>query len=173
MDLLLPSLIDARADHPRHIQSQLTTLHRALSSPTNATRLCRSLAVTLTPAEAEAELALALDAVRHWHDSVDVARAHDDEYAVARGRSNPGRRVASGLVVVRRGAGVFGVVAAVAAAVRGGCCVVVEVSFCCPGLCGMGLKWTVTGFERGAGVEVCAARGVGGCGDGCEFLSGE
>ncbi|KAK0741126.1 hypothetical protein B0T18DRAFT_472524 [Schizothecium vesticola] len=115
MDLLLPSLVDARADHPRHMQSQLAALHRALASPPHASRLCRSL-VTLAPAEAEAELALALNVVRHWYDSVDVARAHDDEYAVARGRSCPRRRVAAGLVVVRRGAGVFGVVAAVAAA---------------------------------------------------------
>ncbi|KAK4444446.1 Aldehyde/histidinol dehydrogenase [Podospora aff. communis PSN243] len=128
---LSTSALELLPSSPRHQQSQLSALHSALRSHTSA--LLAALTSTtghprITTAEAEAEYASALDAIRHFYDSVDPKKALEEEYAVAKGRNNESRRVPVGVVVVRPGwyTRLWSVVVPVAAAVAGGNCVVVE-----------------------------------------------
>jgi len=148
---LLLSVADGRMESPRSRQSHLQTLHAGLAAA--ASRITSALAADAplnTPAEIEAEYAVALDAVRHFYDALSSGlrggSARADEYAVAKGRSNLGRRVGVGIVVVRTPAGgaevatarggwsgngrLFGSVVPLAAALAGGNCVVVEVCYC-------------------------------------------
>jgi len=130
---LSTSALEGLPSSTRHRQSQLSSLHSALL--TNASALCATLSSnphpSFTPAEAEAEYASALDAVRHFYDGIDFAREKEAEYAVAKERSNIERRVGVGIVVVRPGwhTRFWGVVVPLAAAVAGGNAVVVEVSY--------------------------------------------
>lgn len=123
------SVIDGRAETARYRQDQLRSLHEALRA--EAAPLCAALAQDSgsTAAEVEAEYFLAMDAVRHFYDSVDVQTALAEEYHVVEGKDNPGRRVAAGLVLVRPASHTrfFSIVSPLAAAVAAGNCVVVEV----------------------------------------------
>jgi acyl-CoA reductase-like NAD-dependent aldehyde dehydrogenase len=131
---LSTSALELLPSSPRHQQSQLSSLHSALRANTDAlvSALTSNPFPRLSPAEAEAEYASALDAVRHFYDGIDPKKAHEDEYAIAKGRSNAGRRVGVGIVIVRPGwhTRLWGVVVPVVAAVAGGNSVVLEVSRC-------------------------------------------
>ncbi|KAK0613362.1 Aldehyde/histidinol dehydrogenase [Immersiella caudata] len=127
---LQTSALESLPSSPRHQQSQLSALHSALRSNTSALldALTSNAHPRISTAEAEAEYASALDAVRHFYDGIDAKKALEEEYAVAKGRNNEGRRVPVGIVVVRPGwhTRLWSVVVPVAAAIAGGNCVVAE-----------------------------------------------
>lgn len=132
LERLLTAVSESRTSPARHRQQQLQRLHETLVSA--ATPLSAALARDSprhTPAEIEAEFSLAADAVRHFYDSIDVAAEHDEEYAVARGKNSPSRRVPVGLVLIKpsKHTRLFSAVSAVAAAIAGGNCVILEVNF--------------------------------------------
>ncbi|KAK0643005.1 Aldehyde/histidinol dehydrogenase [Cercophora newfieldiana] len=130
LDRLSTSALESLPSSPRHQQSQLSALHSALRAHADAllAAITSNPFPRVSPVEAEIEIASALDAVRHFYDGIDAKREHEAEYALAKGRSDEGRRVGVGIVVVRPGwhTRLWGVVCAVAAAVKGGNCVVLE-----------------------------------------------
>jgi len=130
LERLLISVSESRAIPARHRQHQLQRLHESLVSA--ATTLNVAIAGDSprhTPAEIEAEFSLATDAVRHFYDSIDVLAEHHDEYAVAHGKNNLNRRLPVGLVLIKpsKHTRLFSAVSAVAAAIAGGNCVILEV----------------------------------------------
>ncbi|KAK3359951.1 Aldehyde/histidinol dehydrogenase [Lasiosphaeria hispida] len=128
-DRLSAAAIDGRTETIRYRQTQLQSLHGVLTNAAAAASACRALAQgSSTPAEAEAEYALAMDAVRHAYDGLDADAELQAEYSVVRGQGNEARRVGVGMVVVRptKHARFYSVLAPLAAAVAAGNCVVLE-----------------------------------------------
>ncbi|KAK0719812.1 hypothetical protein B0H67DRAFT_643125 [Lasiosphaeris hirsuta] len=128
-DRLTAAAIDGRTETIRYRQTQLQSLHGALASPPTAANICRALTQgPSTPAEVEAEYALAMDAVRHAYDGLDVDAELEAEYSVVRGKGNEVRRIGVGMVVVRptNHARFFSVLAPLAVAVAAGNCVILE-----------------------------------------------
>lgn len=123
--------LSGRPETPRFRQLQLQALH--LSLRTNASQLTAAVALDTgySAAEVDAEFFLAVDAVKRFYEGIDFEKCIRDEYAVVSGKDYAERRVGAGVVIVRPGGHtrLFSVVSPVAAAVAGGCCVVLEVSY--------------------------------------------
>lgn len=124
------AVIDGRTENIRYRQNQLQSLHTALRN--EAGSICSALAKDsqASAAEVETEYYLAMDALKHWYDSLDFAEEHKKEYAVVEGKDHPTRRLGVGLVIVRPTSHTrfYSVISPVAAAVSAGNCVVLEVS---------------------------------------------
>ena len=146
LERLKAAVVDGRAESIRHRQSQLQSLHQALAN--NADRICNALLSSTSPqppplgmkhdsvterkkSEVETEFFLAMDAVRHFYDSLptmDTYLFHENR--IATGSEHPYRRVGVGMVVIRPGEHTrfCSVVSPLAAALTAGNCVVVELT---------------------------------------------
>ncbi|EJT82348.1 hypothetical protein GGTG_02321 [Gaeumannomyces tritici R3-111a-1] len=130
------SATDGRAHNPIFRRAQLKRLHDAVAAHADELERAAVAAVkdsAVTPHDARLELCFAVRAVRELSASprLDVAAAHELEYAVSRGRDARGARRPVGIVVVSLPPAahtpVYSVVSAVAAAVAGGNCVVLQI----------------------------------------------
>ena len=130
IERLQDAVIDGRAENIRYRQNQLQSLHASLRE--EAGTICAALAkdAQSSNAEVEAEYYLAMDAVRHFYDSLNFTEEHEKEYAVTHGKDNATRRVGAGLVVIRPTSHTrfYSIVTPLAAAISAGNCVIVEVS---------------------------------------------
>ncbi|KAK8041325.1 hypothetical protein PG994_014332 [Apiospora phragmitis] len=128
IERLQDAVTDGRAENIRYRQNQLQSLHARLRD--EAGSLCGALArdSQASGAEVETEYYLAMDAVRHFYDSLDFKAEHEREYAVTHGRDNATRRLGAGLVVVRPTSHTrfYSIVTPLAAAISAGNCVIVE-----------------------------------------------
>lgn len=124
------SAVDGRAENGRYRQDQLHSLHRILRA--EAGKICAALQVdSNSPAtEVETEFYLAMEAIRHFYESLDFDEDLKHEYSVANGRNNLNRRVALGLVVISPTSHTrfYSVVTPLAAAIAAGNCVLLDVS---------------------------------------------
>lgn len=134
IDRLQASVVDGRTENGRYRQDQLQRLHRRLRE--EASQIVAALVADSDSSspEVDAEYYLGMEAVRHFHDSLDFERDLRDEYSVVRGEDNPARRVGAGLVVIRPTSHTrfYSIVAPLAAAIAAGNCVILEVSRWCP-----------------------------------------
>lgn len=141
LERIAESVTDGRAENVRYRQEELFSLHTSLVD--HASALCQALGGTRAGGgggeeqrkheekEAEVEYYLALDAVRHFYDSLDFDKELEDEYRVANGKNHETRRVGFGMVVIRPTdhTRFYSIVVPLAAALSAGNCVVVEVSW--------------------------------------------
>ncbi len=129
IERLVESVVDGRTENVRYRQDQLQSLHGALRD--GAAGICAAIAgdTAWPAAEVEAEFYLALEAVRHFYDTLDFKRELEHEYSIAHGRDNAGRRVGAGLVVIRptNRTRLYSVISPLAAAIAAGNCVVLVV----------------------------------------------
>lgn len=129
IDRLQMAVIDGRTENIRYRQDQLQALHTALRN--DAGSICNALAKDsqTSSAEVETEYYLAMDAVRHWYDTLNIAEEHKKEYApVVEGKDNATRRAGVGLVVIRPTSHtrLYSIIAPVAAAMSAGNCIALE-----------------------------------------------
>ncbi|KAH6987358.1 Aldehyde/histidinol dehydrogenase [Ilyonectria sp. MPI-CAGE-AT-0026] len=128
IERLQDAVVDGRAETLRFRQNLMHALHLALR--TNAADICAAMAkdTGASAAEVDAEFFLAMEAVRHFYDGLDFQKSLEDEYSVARGKDNAGRRVGYGLVVLRPTSHTrfFSIVSPLAAALSAACCVALE-----------------------------------------------
>ncbi|KAK4219448.1 Aldehyde/histidinol dehydrogenase [Rhypophila decipiens] len=135
------SVTDGRAENVGRRQEQLFSLHTTLAR--DASAICHALALKTKGSrhdeakkEAEVEYYLALDAVRHFYDSLDFDKELENEYRVANGKDYQSRRVGYGLVVIRpleHHSRFYSIIVPLAAALSAGNCVVVEMPKSRPG----------------------------------------
>ena len=129
IERLQDSVVDGRAENIRYRQNQLQSLHASLRD--EAGGICAALAkdAQSSSADVEVEYYLAMDAVRHFYDSLNFAEEHSKEYAVTHGKDNATRRLGAGLVVIRPTSHTrfYSIITPLAAAISAGNCVVVEV----------------------------------------------
>ncbi|OIW29730.1 ALDH-like protein [Coniochaeta ligniaria NRRL 30616] len=122
------TVIDGRTENVRFRQGQLQSLHKTLRE--EASSICRALTQDSpsSAVEVETEFYLALDAVRHFYDTLDLDKELQEEYSVAHGSDNKNRRVGAGLVIIRPTTHTrfFSVVNPLAAAISAGNCVILE-----------------------------------------------
>ncbi|KAB5563073.1 Aldehyde/histidinol dehydrogenase [Coniochaeta sp. 2T2.1] len=128
LERIQAAVIDGRTENIRFRQGQLQSLHQTLRE--EASSICRALVQdsSSSVAEAETEFCLAMDAVRHFYDSLDFDKELEDEYKVANGKDNEERRVGAGLVIIRPTTHTrfYSVVNPLAAAISAGNCVILE-----------------------------------------------
>ena len=124
------AVIDGRTENIRFRQNQLQSLHKTLRD--EASTICGALAQNQlsSATEVETEFYLAMDAVRHFYDTLDFDRGLEEEYNAANGKDNKGRRVGAGLVIIRPTTHTrfYSIVNPLAAAIFAGTCVILEVS---------------------------------------------
>lgn len=132
IDRLQMAVIDGRTENIRYRQDQLQALHTALRNDAGA--ICNALAKDsqTSSAEVETEYYLAMDAVRHWYDTLNFDEELKKEYApVVEGKDNATRRAGVGLVVIRPTSHtrLYSIIAPLAAAMSAGNCIALEVGF--------------------------------------------
>ncbi|TDZ51629.1 Aldehyde dehydrogenase, dimeric NADP-preferring [Colletotrichum trifolii] len=98
---ILVTLVDGRAEGIRFRQDNLRSLHNELRVESAALCTAQEKDTGASKKEVEAEFFLALEAVRHFYDSLDFAKELEAEYLVARGKDNIQRRTGAGLVIIR------------------------------------------------------------------------
>ena len=123
--------IDGRTANIRYRQKELQSLHNGLKENADALITAISQDTGATGQEVETELFLAMDSLRHCYDSLNFDKEMTEEYLVACGKSNPGRRVGVGLVVIRPTfhTRLFSVLSSLCAAIAAGNCILLEVVF--------------------------------------------
>lgn len=137
IERLQMSVVDGRTENGRYRQDQLQSLHRILRE--EAGQICAALQADsrASASEAEAEYYLAMDAARHFYETLNFEKDLEEEYSVARGKDNLNRRLGVGLVAIRPTSHTrfYSVVTPLAAAIAAGNCVLLEVSpghkWCC------------------------------------------
>lgn len=129
IERLQMAAVDGRAENGRFRQDQLQSLHGTLRQ--EAGRICAALQADsdLSAAEVETEFYLALEAVRHFYETLDFDKNLEDEYRVAHGRNNVKRRIGVGVVVIKPTSHtrLYSIVTPLAAAIAAGNCILVEV----------------------------------------------
>lgn len=130
IERLQTAVVDGRTENGRYRQDQLQSLHKILTE--EAGHICAALQADCraSASEVEAEYYLAMDAVRHFYETLDFEKDLEVEYSIARGKDNPNRRLGVGLVVIRPTSHtrLYSVVTPLAAAIAAGNCVLLEVS---------------------------------------------
>ncbi|OHW98107.1 aldehyde dehydrogenase [Colletotrichum incanum] len=101
IEKLLDTIVDGRAEVIRFRQDNLINLHHELRKESAALTAAQEKDTGASKAEIEAEHFLALEAVRHFYESLDFAKELETEYLVARGKDNASRRTGAGLVIIR------------------------------------------------------------------------
>ncbi|KAK3325681.1 Aldehyde/histidinol dehydrogenase [Apodospora peruviana] len=132
LERLEAAAIDGQMENVRHRQMLLHHLHEVLSEEADV--ICEAIRSANNSREkikgtSETEYYLAMEAVRHFYGTLDFDRELEDEYRVANGKNNEGRRVGFGMVVIRptRHTRFYSVVVPLAAAISAGNCVVLEI----------------------------------------------
>ncbi|KAL1858225.1 hypothetical protein Daus18300_009971 [Diaporthe australafricana] len=130
IDRLQASIVDGRTENGRYRQDQLQRLHRTLRE--EASQIVAALVADSksSSSEVDAEYYLAMEAVRHFYDSLDFERDLKEEYTVVHGEDNLTRRVGAGLVVIRPTTHTrfYSIVTPLAAAIAAGNCIILELS---------------------------------------------
>ncbi|KAF6815830.1 putative aldehyde dehydrogenase [Colletotrichum sojae] len=101
IEKLLVTVVDGRAEGIRFRQDNLRSLHDELRRESAALCAAQERDTGASRSEIEVEHYLAMEAVRHFFDSLDFTTELDAEYLIARGRDNKARRTGAGLVIVR------------------------------------------------------------------------
>ncbi|KAL6233297.1 hypothetical protein BDW75DRAFT_252112 [Aspergillus navahoensis] len=126
------SAIDGRALNTRYKQTQLQRLQSGLVQHIQPVKAAIKADTNHDGGEIEAEIVLALTELRTHYLSLSLEQDLEREYRVANGKDNPdaARPGGSGIVyVVPSTHGMFfGVIAAISAAIVGGCCVILELT---------------------------------------------
>ncbi|KAK2000353.1 hypothetical protein LX36DRAFT_689478 [Colletotrichum falcatum] len=125
---LLDTVVDGRAEGIRFRQDNLLSLHNELRKESSALTAAQEGDTGASKAEIEAEHFLALEAVRHFYESLDFAKELETEYLVARGKDNAKRRTGAGLVIIRPTTytRLFSILSPLAAALAAGSVVALE-----------------------------------------------
>jgi acyl-CoA reductase-like NAD-dependent aldehyde dehydrogenase len=130
IDWLRAAVTDDRAENSRYKQKELYNLHVGLRA--RAGPICDAIAqdTQSSPADVETEFFLAMNAVRHFYESIDFTKELKEEYMVTTGVDNVSRKVGVGLVVIRPATYTrfYSVISPVAAAIAAGNCILLEVS---------------------------------------------
>ncbi|KUI71133.1 Aldehyde dehydrogenase, dimeric NADP-preferring [Cytospora mali] len=128
IERLQMSVVDGRTENGRYRQYQLQALHKSLRE--EAGDICSALlADSRSPsAEVETEYYLAMNAVRHFYDSLDFEGELKEEYSVVHGKDNLSRRVGVGMVVIKPTSHTrfYSIVTPLAAAIAAGNCIILE-----------------------------------------------
>ncbi|KAK7749728.1 hypothetical protein SLS53_000307 [Cytospora paraplurivora] len=128
VERLQASIVDGRTGSIRYRQDQLQALHTGLREESD--NICSALLAdtSLPGAEVEVEYYLAVDAVRHFYDSLDFEGELKAEYNVVYGKDNLLRRVGVGLVVIRPTGHTrfYSIVTPLAAAIAAGNTIILE-----------------------------------------------
>lgn len=129
IEKLLATVVDGRAEGVRFRQDNLRSLHDGLRRESTTLCTAQERDTGASKSEIELEYYLAMEAVRHFFDSLDFATELDAEYLVARGKDNKARRTGAGLVVVRPTTytRLFSILSPLAAALAAGSVVALEV----------------------------------------------
>lgn len=129
VERLQMSAVDGRAENGRFRQDQLQSLHGALRQ--EAGRICAALQADSdsSAAEVETEFYLAMEAVRHFYETLDFDKNLKDEYSVTHGKDNVNRRVGVGIVVLKPTSHTrfYSIVTPLAAAIAAANCIILEV----------------------------------------------
>ncbi|KAK2065740.1 hypothetical protein LY76DRAFT_631098 [Colletotrichum caudatum] len=125
---LLDTVVDGRAEGIRFRQDNLLSLHNELRIGSSALTAAQEEDTGASKAEIEAEHFLALEAVRHFYESLDFAKELETEYLVAHGKDNANRRTGAGLVIIRptTHTRLFSILSPLAAALAAGSVVALE-----------------------------------------------
>lgn len=130
LERIQSAVIDGRTENVRFRQGQLQALHKTLRE--EGSSICRALTQDSPSSaiEVDSEFYLALDAVRHFYDTLDFDKELQQEYNVANGKDNKDRRVGAGLVIIRPTTHTrfYSIVNPLAAAISAGNCVILEAS---------------------------------------------
>ena len=137
-DELYASLIstaqDGRGRAPRYRQHHLLFMHDFLRKNVDQIRTAIKQDALPTDSEIDAEIALALAAVRGLYDQIGFKKSLRDEMRIARGEDNPDARIPYGIVLLRptKHTRFFSIISAAATALAAGNVVLVEVreKFC-------------------------------------------
>ncbi|ORY71829.1 Aldehyde/histidinol dehydrogenase [Pseudomassariella vexata] len=128
IERLQMAVIDGRTENIRYRQTQLRNLHSALRN--EAASMCSALAKDsqTSNAEVETEYYLAMEAVRHFYDSLNFEEEYMKKYSITNGKDNTSRRLGVGLVVIRPTSHTrfYSIITPLAAAISAGNCIVLE-----------------------------------------------
>ncbi|RDW83681.1 uncharacterized protein DSM5745_04007 [Aspergillus mulundensis] len=126
------SAIDGRALNTRYKQAQLHRLQSALLQNIDAIKAAIQTDSNHGAPEVQAEIVLALTEIRTHYLSLSLEKDLENEYRVANGQDNPdaARPAGSGIAYILPSTHTmfFGIIAAVSAAIVGGCCIVLELT---------------------------------------------
>ncbi|KXH55528.1 hypothetical protein CNYM01_09512 [Colletotrichum nymphaeae SA-01] len=128
VEKLLVTLVDGRAEVIRFRQDNLISLHNELRKESAALTAAQEKDTGASKTEIEAEHFLALEAVRHFYESLNFSKEIEAEYLVAHGKDNTSRRTGAGLVIIRPTTytRLFSILSPLAAALAAGSVVVLE-----------------------------------------------
>ncbi|KAL0944143.1 putative aldehyde dehydrogenase [Colletotrichum truncatum] len=131
VEKLLVTLVDGRSDGIRFRQDNLRSLHEEMRKESGTLCAAQEKDTGASQAEIEAEYYLAMEAVRHFYESLDFSTELEAEYFVAQGKDNAGRRAGAGLVIIRPTTytRLFSILNPLAAALAAGCVVALEQIF--------------------------------------------
>lgn len=126
---LLAAVLDGRAENVRFRQKELHQLHTILKQQKYAICEAISQSTSSTNSEAHLEFFSAMDSVRQSYESLNFDKLMEEQYLVAKGKDNIGRRVSLGLVAIRaqKHSRFYSVIDPLAAAIAAGNCVLLEV----------------------------------------------
>lgn len=124
------SAIDGRVKNPIYKKDQLKQLHRILAA--NASEIQNAMredTANRTAVDVKIEYWLALQCVAGFHSSIDPEAALKEEYLISKGIDAPKAREAVGIVVIEPASHgfLYSLIAALAPAIAGGNCVIVQV----------------------------------------------
>ncbi|KAJ5034805.1 Aldehyde dehydrogenase family 3 member B1 [Penicillium chrysogenum] len=120
--------LDGRMHNILTRRAQLEALQKALLDKADTIKGAIRADTDYAAPEAAVEYLLTLNALKEYHQSLNIDRAHQDEYAIARGEDAASRREPVGIVyIIPTSYTIFySVLVAVAGALTAGNCVVIE-----------------------------------------------
>lgn len=123
------AVLDGRMHNTFTRQTQLEALQQTLLDKSDAIQDAILADTSYVASEAAVEYLLTLNTLKEYHKSLNVDRALQDEYAIARGEDAANRRDPMGIVyIVPTSYTVFySILVAVAGALTAGNCIVIEV----------------------------------------------
>ena len=126
---LLAAEIDGRTQSIRYRQSELRKLHDILIQNQSEMRDAIITDSGHTATEANIEFFLAVSDLKSQYSSLNLEKALEEEYSVAKGKDGLTRRVGSGIVYIVPSPFTlfYSVISALGAAVAAGNCVIIEV----------------------------------------------
>lgn len=122
--------IDGRVKNPFYKKDQLKQLHRILAAnASDIQNAMREDTANRTAVDVKIEYWLALQCVAGFHSSIDPEAALKEEYLISKGVDTPNARDAVGIVVIEPASHgfLYSLIAALAPAIAGGNCVIVQV----------------------------------------------
>ena len=126
---LLSTAHEGRGRAPRYRQHHLLFMHDFLRKNVDQIRTAIKQDAFMTHSDVDAEIALALTAVRGLYEQIDFKESLRDEMRIARGEDNQDARVPYGIVLLRptKHTRFFSIISAAATALAAGNVVLVEV----------------------------------------------